>query len=87
MKKIYTILTLALLCISCVIHAQQTPKWEFGILADFGRDWYHKNYSPDIKPEWVIADFSNKRAWGAGIFFERSFTPYLSVLGQFYVAF
>lgn len=61
---------------------QQAPHWEFGIQGEFGRDWYHKEDAPLGSYEGSTIDFSSSRSWGAGIYFERSLNPRLSVLGQ-----
>lgn len=62
--------------------AQQTPRWEFGIQGDFGRDWYHKEAAPQGSYEGANIDFSSNRSWGAGLYFERSLSAQWSVLGQ-----
>ncbi|MCF2491235.1 hypothetical protein [Dyadobacter sp. CY347] len=64
------------------IAQQRAPRWEFGIQAEYGRDYYHKEAAPMGSYEGAIIDFSSNRSWGAGFYFERSLNPRWSVLGQ-----
>jgi hypothetical protein len=82
MKKYFKILAVALISLSFSAKAQKGVGWEIGIQAEYGRDWYHKSYAPEIYYEGLITDFSSSRSWGAGFYFERSLNTRWSVLGQ-----
>lgn len=82
MKKFFTILVAAVIFLSFSAKAQKAPVWELGVQGEYGRDWYHKSYAPEINYEGLITDFSSSRSWGAGFYFERSPNTRWSVLGQ-----
>ncbi|KAA0991184.1 hypothetical protein [Dyadobacter aurulentus] len=82
MSKFSTILVAAVIFLSFSAKAQKAPAWELGVQGEYGRDWYHKSYAPEINYEGLITDFSSSRSWGAGFYFERSLNTRWSVLGQ-----
>ncbi|MCE6988286.1 hypothetical protein [Dyadobacter sp. CY323] len=64
------------------VQAQQA-EWEFGIQAESGRDWYHREYyNWETLPGGYIPNFPSYRSVGTGFFAERVLNPNLSVLGQ-----
>ncbi|MCE6988289.1 hypothetical protein [Dyadobacter sp. CY323] len=82
MKKSFTILVFASMCISTLAVAQRASRWEIGIQGEYGRDWYHKTYAREIFYEGSITDFSSSRSWGTGIYFEKPLNPKFSMIGQ-----
>lgn len=64
-----------------VTRAQHTEKWEFGISAEWGRDYYNKKYDKEYSTiPGLIHNFTSNYSWGTGIWAERKFTPHLSAL-------
>ncbi|NIJ55230.1 hypothetical protein [Dyadobacter arcticus] len=86
MRKFFTILVVASLCLVTSVEAQHAPFWEFGVLAEYGQDRYQKSYAPEIFYEGSITNFSSKCSWCAGFYLERSLNPHWSVIGQVFYA-
>ncbi|WP_215234090.1 hypothetical protein [Dyadobacter linearis] len=82
MKKYFTILAAALVSLSFSAKAQKVAGWEIGIQGEFGRDWYHKSYAPEVIYGDEILNFSSNRSWGAGFYFEKPLNTRLSLLAQ-----
>ncbi|KQS33163.1 outer membrane beta-barrel protein [Dyadobacter sp. Leaf189] len=82
MRKLFTILAMALVSLSFSAKAQKVAGWEIGIQAEYGRDWYHKSYAADVNYGEEDLDFSSDRSSGGGIYFEKSLNPRWSVMGQ-----
>jgi hypothetical protein len=82
MNKFTAILVVVAICLSLSVKAQKAPVWELGVQGEYGRDWYHKSYAPDVNYGEEILDFSSSRSWGAGFYFEKPLNTRWSVLGQ-----
>lgn len=84
MKKHIYVAILITLCLSAGAAAQDFARWNFGVHAEVGRDWYHRDYTemPKPLPNGYIEDFASKYSMGAGLFAERFFIPNLSALLQ-----
>lgn len=83
MRTVTLIVVYAIICLSHNLHAQNLERWEFGIFAEHGRDWYHRNYSnTEMLPFGYIPDFPSRFSRGAGLFAERHFNPNFSALAQ-----
>jgi hypothetical protein len=69
-----SIITFILLLISTcnLTFAQENAKWQFGVSAELGRDYYDRNYDPEYsRIENLIKNFPSKYSWAAGGWAER----------------
>lgn len=81
MKKFFCLLLIV--CMPVITRAQPARKWEFGISAEWGKDYYNKKYDKEYSTiPGLIHNFSSNYSWGAGIWAERTFTPHLSALAS-----
>jgi len=64
-------------------NAQNSHKWEFGIQAEHGRDWYHRDYYEwNDLPNGYIQNFPSYYSRGAGFNAERIIGKRFSALAQ-----
>lgn len=83
MKDIITF-TLLLVSTYNIAFGQEKPKWQFGISAELGQDYYDRNYDPEYSHiENLIKKFPAKYAWAAGAWAERRINRRWAALIQF----
>ncbi|MHA4738126.1 hypothetical protein [Dyadobacter sp. MSC1_007] len=71
MKSIATFILL-LFCTCNLTLAQERPKWQFGVSAELGRDYYDRNYDPEYsRIQNLLKNFPSKYSLGAGSWAER----------------
>jgi hypothetical protein len=72
MKRLILMMTVIIFSMPLLVTAQQIKEWDFGISAEFGKDYYDRNYPSeyDKYPD-MRRSFQSNYSWGVGIWTER----------------